>query len=560
MTPIGVRRLDAAFVNPVSNFEQFKAVSGYPFGSHRTPKGRTPKRRGVVLIIVLIVIVVLSLAAYSFTDLMQSHRRGAMLSGKQMQARLLVDSGVETIKLYLTNDEATRAEMGGHYNNPLFFQAAQVIPELDPLSRGSFTVLAPLFEEQAAQTGVRYGLEDESTRLNLNLLLLADKVQAGTARAFLMALPNMTEDVADAILDWIDEDDETREYGAELDYYSGLSPPYGPSNAPPETIEELLLVRGVTPLLLFGIDSNRNGMADAHEVSNSNSGIGSTPGSMPLTSVTTTDSAGFSRGWASYLTLYSAERNSREDGTPRIWLNNTDLSQLQQDLKAVFSDEWTNFILAYRLYGPYTGNEAGESAAGIELDLTQQPRGTFSQVLDLIGKKVQFTKDGEQVVLQSPFDSAPLAMGVYLPQLMENCTANQATSIPGRININQAPLEILLGIPGMTEDIANEIISRRTAEVSSDNPNRNYETWLLAEAIVTLDEMRILTPFITGGGDVFRAQVVGYFQGGGPSARVEVVFDATGSEPRLLFWRDMSHLGRGYALETLGVDLIEQAE
>jgi hypothetical protein len=69
--------------------------------------------------------------------------------------------------------------------------------------------------------------------------------------------------------------------------------------------------------------------------------------------------------------------------------------------------------------------------------------------------------------------------------------------------------------------------------------------------------MKALMPFVCGGGDVFRCQIVGYFQGGGPSSRAEVVFDATGAEPRELFWRDISHLGRGYALETLGVDLLE---
>ena len=42
----------------------------------------------------------------------------------------------------------------------------------------------------------------------------------------------------------------TREYGAEFsDYYSTLSPGYQPRNGPPETIDELLLVRGVTPVL-----------------------------------------------------------------------------------------------------------------------------------------------------------------------------------------------------------------------------------------------------------------------------------------------------------------------
>ena len=523
------------------------------------PKTR-PRRRAIVLVIVLVVVVVLSLAAYTFTDLMQAHRKAAILSGKQIQARLLVDSGVDAVKLYLMSDEATREEMGGHYNNPFFFQAAKVIPATDAIDRGSFTILAPLLDDATAQTGVRFGLEDESARLNLNLLLVADKAQSGAARTLLMALPNMTEEIADAILDWIDEDEDSREYGAEAEYYTGLTPPYSPRNTAPETVEELLLVRGVTPDLLFGIDVNRNGMQDVNETAGTVGGALPATGATTTSTTTTASSASgstFDRGWSSYLTLYSAERNMLADGQPRIFLNNTDLNALKEDLSAVFDDSWTNFILAYRLYGPFEGQGGDAVQAGsLTLDLTQQPKATLSQVLDLIGKKVQITQGGRQSVLNSPFESAPLAMGTYLPLLMENCSVGEATTIPGRININQAPREILLGIPGISEEIVEEIMTRRSEESSDTTQNREHETWLLSESIVTLDEMRVLTPFICAGGDVFRAQIIGYYQGGGPSSRAEVVFDATETTPRVLFWRDISHLGRGYALETLGVELV----
>ena len=56
--------------------------------------------------------------------------------------------------------------------------------------------------------------------------MLADKTAEGAGRELLMGLPGMTEDVADAILDWLDEDEEPREYGVESDYYMGLDPPY----------------------------------------------------------------------------------------------------------------------------------------------------------------------------------------------------------------------------------------------------------------------------------------------------------------------------------------------
>lgn len=50
-----------------------------------------------------------------------------------------------------------------------------------------------------------------------------------------------------AILDWIDQDSETRyPNGAEDEYYTGLESPYRAGNSPFATIRELLLVRGVT--------------------------------------------------------------------------------------------------------------------------------------------------------------------------------------------------------------------------------------------------------------------------------------------------------------------------
>jgi hypothetical protein len=159
--------------------------------------------------------------------------------------------------------------------------------------------------------------------------------------------------------------------------------------------------------------------------------------------------------------------------------------------------------------------------------------------------------------MASPFPEDLIAMGLYLPMLLDNVTVSDAKIIPGRININQAPKVILAGIPGMNEAILTELISRRAFEPPEDMPNRRLETWILAEGIATLNEMRLLMPFVTAGGDVHRAQVVGYYQEGGSSARVEVTWDATPAEPRILFWRDLSHLGRGFALETLGTEVTE---
>jgi hypothetical protein len=506
------------------------------------------RRRAMVLVLVLIVIVILSLGAYSFTDLMLAHHDGAIQAGRIIQARGLVESGVDAVRLFLAQPEDQRLEAGGIFNNLDSFRGVTLIEDDNPNDRGSFSVVAPNFDTDGNLQGVRHGLEDESTRLNLNTLLHAEELLPGAGRQFLMALPGMTEDVADAILDWIDADDEPRELGAEIDYYTGLSPAYVPKNGPLETVEELLLVRGVTPQLLFGADINRNGQLDSHEMDEE---------------VTTVDSADVDpssfRGWSAYLTLYSLEWNVTPEGQPRIYLNEPDLNKLYDELIAVLPQEWATFIIAYRQAGLYKGNSEVTQGAGGQLNMDLKAKTPISQVLDLVGAKVQYTFEGDDSssILASPFSDDLGSLNTSLPQLMDYVTINPAATIPGRININQASITVLMGIPDMAPEIASQIVSRRDVETTGDKPNRRHETWLLQEGIVTLEEMKQMMPFVTSGGDVYRCQVVGYFQGGQAASRAEVVLDATYTLPRLLFWRDISHLGRGYAIETLGVDYTE---
>ena len=89
--------------------------------------------------------------------------------------------------------------------------------------------------------------------------------------------------------------------------------------------------------------------------------------------------------------------------------------------------------------------------------------------------------------------------------------------------------------------------------VDSEDENRDFETWPLVEGIVTLEEMRLLLPLVTCGGDVYRAQIIGYFEETGASHRAEVIIDATTPNPEIVSWRDLSHLGRGFELSVLGM-------
>jgi general secretion pathway protein K len=91
-----------------------------------------------------------------------------------------------------------------------------------------------------------YGLLDVERKLNLNtvppevLVNLFGAVDESLSEAEVLAL-------ADAVADWRDEDNKKRPYGAEGFYYRARRSPYECKDGPLENMEELLLVRGMTP-------------------------------------------------------------------------------------------------------------------------------------------------------------------------------------------------------------------------------------------------------------------------------------------------------------------------
>ena len=95
------------------------------------------------------------------------------------------------------------------------------------------------------EEAVLYGLSDEQAKININRAS-ADMLR----RLFEIAaeLPTLeATPIAAAIIDWRDTNDDTEPDGAESLYYQSLYPPYTCKNRPFQVLEELLLVRGITP-------------------------------------------------------------------------------------------------------------------------------------------------------------------------------------------------------------------------------------------------------------------------------------------------------------------------
>jgi hypothetical protein len=191
------------------------------------------------------------------------------------------------------------------------------------------------------------------------------------------------------------------------------------------------------------------------------------------------------------------------------------------------------------------------------LDFDRPGRARLNTILDLVGVEVvaEFEGEDEPVLLKSPFpDPAkdPTAAKEYLPKLFDHVAVNTAPVIPGRINVNVAPEQILRALPGLVlekrEILVNQIISMRDPELPPADSDKRHETWLLTDCGLTLEEMKQILPFVCVRGSVYRADVLGTFDGG-PTVRIEAILDASRAKPRLLFWRDISHLGTAAALE-----------
>jgi len=292
--------------------------------------------------------------------------------------------------------------------------------------------------------------------------------------------------------------------------------------------------------MLFGLDANRNGFADPHELG------GVLPEGIEA-------DGSFDRGWAGCLTLHSVESNKQATGEPRINLNTDDLEKLFADLSASEHAEMAAFIVAYRQNGPYTGSGRVSMSPPPSPNFTKNGAFKLKSVLDLVGAKTSVTVDGEVQVLASPIANDPLALGGVLPTLLDSLSTTSASVIRGRINVNQAPREVLLTVPGLTEETVDQIMSARYPEPTDELPGSEQPTWLLSQAIVTLDEMKTLLPYLTCRGGVYRAQIVGYFEESGPVTRAEVLIDTTSGVPRQLMWKELTHLGRGFNTATLGL-------
>ena len=376
-----------------------------------------------------------------------------------------------------------------------------------------------------------FGLIDESSKLNLNTVT-ADMLQW-------LPLQNMTPDVAVNIATWCQSTNSTNSssssssssstlaasgYGAPITVYQQLVPAYMCKNAPYETIDELRLVYGMTPELLYGEDMNLNGVLDLNE----NDG--------DLTPPSDNSNGILDSGLLEYVTVWSSEPNTACDGSQRVNVTNT--TELTTLLQNKLGDSRATQILqssglatagaagrtgtgtqggsggSSRSGGGATGGAGGAGGGGAVVAVTTP---SFGSALDF------FLKSG---MSQSEFD-----------QIADFITTTNSTNTTGLININTASVAVLSCIPGIGSNTAPAVVAYRQGNSAS----LGSVAWLAN--VLDSTSATEAGPYITARSFQYTADIAAVGHYGRGFRRVKFVFDVSQGVPRIVYRQDLTHLG-----------------
>lgn len=453
--------------------------------NHRSARPSSHTRRGAILIAALWVLIalvglVLVMSRWARVEATGSGNRLAAI-----EAAMAARAGEQYV---LSQVEQAVADSS--------FLASATPPAAVPAGTAYFWVIRPDRENDQQRD---YGVDDEGAKLNINT----------ASRDMLLKLPGMTVEIADAIIDWRDEDQTSSENGAESSYYQSLPQPYRCKDGPFESVEELLLVKGMTPQLLYGLDANRNGILDAEELAaggdatslNMNSGNDTSRGILPFVSVT----------------------------------GPGDAAQATQGTQ---------------------GAQGGAQGAQGGTQATQQVNvnGQVAPVIEALGAALaadRLTKVTPLVISGRPFRNL---LDFYLKtqltpaefaQVADRLTATttgpngQTTSQPNsaRVNVNTAPLEVLRCLPGIEDADAQALVGAR-----QNNADLTSLAWV-ATAITNKEKAVAIGDWITTKSYRYSADVVGVSGDGRAFHRVRLVVDGSKSPPAVVYRRDMTDVG-----------------
>jgi competence ComEA-like helix-hairpin-helix protein len=400
--------------------------------------------------------------------------------GDRIQAHYLALAGVEKAKALLFQDAVDRRQAGKNHTGALY-DAPEDFRDVT-LGRGQFRVLRHGTEEEGG--GIIFGVRDEESRLNINY--------AGPEE--LSKLPGIGPETIAAIIDWRDPDNNLTPGGAEAEYYSSLLPPYVPRNGQLLTVRELLMVRGVSSDLLFGDDADQNGFLDSENDA----------------AITRKHAGPLDGGWSEIITVDSWTRNVNAGGDTRVNIQTADEGSLAS-IKG-FSSDIAKAIVAGR------GKKQLESLADL---------------LDVTPAQNQGQGRGASPGSDSASSGPKLISEKLLMDVADDLTVQGEREQAGPININSASVAVLSCLPGISSDLAQAMVTYRTA----NGPFPNI-AWLLKVPGFSKDLFKQVAARISARSETFRIISEGKVNSTGARQRLQVIVHIGASDIDTVSYRE----------------------
>ena len=452
---------------------------------------------GLILLLVLWIMIVLTLLATAFYQLTSLEIQTSNNDMEKLQARLLAESALEFAQAVLKEeDDGTSDDMSGMWSG-----AGSLFQETT-LGEGIFQIYTA--DLDAEEGGTRFGLRDEASKLNLNT----------ATKEMLEKLPNVTSEMAAAIVDWRDPDNEETPGGAENEYYNNLTPGYDCANRNFDRVEELLKVKGFTPEILYGEDINRDGVLQKAE-DDGNENLPPDDGDGKL-----------NYGLIPYVTVYSYDRNVNSPGESRLNIQSASRDQVRARLEGKLKPKTIDTLVAFlkdRKIDDLVDLLRGDTA-------TQDTKGQDQSSENNQDDSGEESSKGE---VESASSGQALLSAKDFQVILDEFTTTDQEILPGLVNINTASYPVLMALPGMTREIAESIVNRKKSESGGfTSPGE-----LASLDGMTLDLFSKLLPHITVRSNVFEAQAIGYVPKGKAYAAIHAFIDRGGQGPVYRYYR-----------------------
>ena len=482
---------------------------------------RMHPRRGSVIVIVIWSVAIAAVIVGAAQVL--AFRQAAMgrESIAKVEARWAARAGIEE----------TLAVLEYHTEEPDTSTSRQLYKDLELVADGQLE--SGDWQIRHVEDGVEIkGPQDEHAKLNINNI----------DRATLLELDSMTMDVADAIVDWRDTDDNAGMMGAEYDFYVNRDLGYEPRNGPFRSIAELELVAGAFPKYVRGEDQNLNGRLDPNE----NDGGASEPPD---------DADGFlDAGWSGALTARSSGSLIGAAGEARLNLREATPEEMQErfGVTAEQATALTGFakgqsaklemLLTQDLAtlsaggGNQRGNTRGGQTAGGASNGRAAGRGTDNQSgnMGASGRQSGRSSSGAPAAQGGNTRIQSLDQQQLRRIFQEGTLETGAQPILGKVNLNTAPPAVLRALLPDDPISADAILSLRNASSSGLLAISD----LLGSSRITPQSLAAIAPYADTQSYVFTVTSRGRSATTGLEVEITAVIDRSTLPARILEYRE----------------------